>query len=865
MLDSDTKRRINTCRDILVGKVPDPKSQVEQITIAMIYKFMDDMDLESEELGGERKFFTEEYERYSWSKLVAPGVGGQEMLNIYSEALEKMVGNEKLPELFRTIFRNAYLPYRDPETLRSFLREINGFKYDHSERLGDAFEYLLSVLGSQGDAGQFRTPRHIIDFMVEIIDPKKNETIMDPACGTAGFLISSFKHILKANTTGVVSNPSSDSVVDAAEQALESPLRFSGDLLTAEDRKRLARNIKGYDISPDMVRLSLVNLYLHGFVDPQVEEYDTLISEDKWTEMADVILANPPFMSPKGGIPPHRRFQIQSKRSEVLFVDYIAEHLTPQGRAAIIVPEGIIFQSQNAYVALRKMLVDNHLVAVISLPPGVFNPYSGVKTSILILDRALAKSSDSIAFFKIENDGFALGSQRRAVKGGQLPQVKTELEAWLAGVRRGEAVGLESSLGFVVGKIRIAEDGDYNLSGESYRDTVARHSIWPLVNIGDVCNLINGRAFKPADWETKESGGLPIIRIQNLNNPEAPLNYYSGDVKPQYIVEPQELLFSWSGSRGTSFGAHIWRGDKAILNQHIFRVTFDRLVAEKQYLLHVLNAVVDQVEENLHGGVGLVHITKGNLEKIQIPLPPLDVQREIVAEIKGYQKVIDGARAVLANYRPHIPIDPAWPNASIADIAQVNPRKSEVKELPPQTVVSFVPMAILQENGALFTPVETKPLGEVAGSYTYFRDGDVLVAKVTPCFENGKAGIARNLTNGIGFGSSEYYVVRASDQTMPNWLFHWLTTGSFRERAAAKMTGTGGLQRVPRSVVEEEKIPLPPLDVQQAIVAEIEAEQALVNANRELITRFEAKIETAIARVWGAADAGDTTAAEGRA
>ncbi len=126
---------------------------------------------------------------------------------------------------------------------------------------------------------------------------------------------------------------------------------------------------------------------------------------------------------------------MQSKRSEVLFVDYIAEHLTPNGRAAIVVPEGIIFQSQSAYVALRKMLVENHLAAVISLPAGVFNPYSGVKTSILILDRAVAKASQHVAFFKIENDGFALGAQRKAVKGSQLAQVKTELAAGLKAAR----------------------------------------------------------------------------------------------------------------------------------------------------------------------------------------------------------------------------------------------------------------------------------------------------------------------------------------------------------------------------------------------------------------------------------------------
>jgi type I restriction enzyme M protein len=235
LLDADTKRRIDTARDILVGKVPDPKSQVEQITIALIYKFMDDMDAEAEELGGRRKFFTGEFARYGWAKLMSPGLGGYEMLNVYAEGVTKMPENPGIPPLFRDIFKNAYPPYRDPETLKSFLKIIDEFSYDHSERLGDAFEYLLSVLGSQGDAGQFRTPRHIIDFMVEIIDPKKTETLLDPACGTAGFLISSYKHILEAN-------------VDANGSST----------LTPDEKGRLAQNFK--DISPDMVRLSLVNM-----------------------------------------------------------------------------------------------------------------------------------------------------------------------------------------------------------------------------------------------------------------------------------------------------------------------------------------------------------------------------------------------------------------------------------------------------------------------------------------------------------------------------------------------------------------------------------------------------------------------------
>ncbi len=444
MLDTDTKRRIDTARDILVGKVPDPKSQVEQITIALIYKFMDDMDAEAEELGGGRKFFAGEYARYGWAKLMRSGLGGHETLSLYAEAIAKMPENPGIPLLFRDIFKNAFLPYRDPETLRAFLKIIDEFEYDHSERLGDAFEYLLSVLGSQGDAGQFRTPRHIIDFIVEVVDPKKTDTVLDPACGTAGFLISSFKHILRANTD-----------------------QDGNSTLTPDERGRLAANFKGYDISPDMVRLSLVNLYLHGFTDPHIYEYDTLTSQDRWTEYADVILANPPFMSPKGGIRPHNRFSVQSKRSEVLFVDYMAEHLTPSGRAGIIVPEGIIFQSQTAYTQLRKMLVEDYLVAVVSLPAGVFNPYSGVKTSILILDKALARQTDRIAFFKIENDGFGLGAQRRPMDKDDLPQARAEIAEYLGRLRSREAVAdFQPTLGLVVPKERIVASGDYNLSGE---------------------------------------------------------------------------------------------------------------------------------------------------------------------------------------------------------------------------------------------------------------------------------------------------------------------------------------------------------------------------------------------------------------
>jgi type I restriction enzyme M protein len=519
-LDIDTKRRIDTARDILVGKLPDPKSQVEQITIALIYKFMDDMDKQAEELGGKTKFFTGEFEKYSWSKIFDPRVSGFELVSLYAEAIERMDHNPNIPPLFREIFKNAYLPYRDPETLRMFLKVIGEFEYDHSERLGDAYEQLLSIMGSQGDAGQFRTPRHIIDFMVEVTDPQKTETILDPACGTAGFLIFSYNHILNKNRV--------DNNVN----------------LSPEERANLVQSIVGYDISPDMVRIALVNMYLHGFQNPKIHEYDTLTSEDRWNDYFDIILANPPFMSPRGGVRPHKRFSVQSKRSEVLFVDYIAEHLTPHGRGAVIVPEGINFKSENAYKKLRRSLIENSLYAVASLPAGVFNPYAGVKTSILFLDKNLAKKTDSILFVKINNDGFNLGAQRRKIKENDLPFALKIMQKYQQTINENKEMEFnanEAKLAHIVKKDKIFESGDYNLSGDRYKETLVYSGKWDFVKLSDVADVSSGNSA-PQDEKYFKNGKFPFYRTSDVAKLHVSTNLFkSADYLNEKAIKEKRL------------------------------------------------------------------------------------------------------------------------------------------------------------------------------------------------------------------------------------------------------------------------------------------------------------------------------------
>jgi len=821
-MDQDARRRIDNARDVLVGKIPDPKAQVEQITSALIYKFMDDMDKDAQGLGGKPTFFTNGYEKYAWSHILDQRLGGQERLNRYAEALSTMSQNPHLPQLFRTIFKDAFLPYRDPTTLNLFLKEIDGFTYDHSENLGDAYEYLLSILGSQGDAGQFRTPRHIIDFMVWVVDPKKNETMLDPASGTAGFLISSYRHIIEQN---------------------------HGHQLTPDEKERLAGNLQGYDIAPDMVRIGLVNMYLHSFPNPHIYEYDTLTSEDRWDEQFDICMANPPFMTPKGGIRPHKKFQIQANRSEVLFVDYIAEHLKSTGRAAVIVPEGIIFKSDNAYNKLRKMLVETWgLWGVVSLPAGVFQPYSGVKTSILFLDRVFAKKKDEILFVKVQNDGFDLGAQRRPIGKNDLPAAQEVLQAWLRGERR------ENPLDQWVSKAKIAQNGEYNLTGEHYREVVAANTEWPMVRLREVVDLLNGYAFRSENYV---DSGIRVVRITNVQKGHVedsdPKFYPTNTKEPidRYMLHESDLLVSLTGNVGR-VGVVPKELLPAALNQRVacLRIATDVLL-DSRFLFHLLNQ--DQFEsECIEAGNGIAqkNLSTEWLKDYRIPLPPLDIQHEIVTELDGYQRIIDGAKQVIANWKPTFDIDPSWPMVQLGDERlfrieaggtpdSTNPdywdgdiKWATLVDLPSENFVTEITDTVrkitalgLRESSAKLLPANT-----------------VLVSSRATI---GRIGIATTpLATNQGFKN---VVVRDPDKADAHYVALVLTR--LVDRMTALASG-GTFKEISKTNFMTLEVPLPSIEVQRAVVAEIMIEQDAVQQNKRLADLYEGKTKRAIENLW---------------
>lgn len=823
MLTKDIRKTIDNARDVLVGKIPNPQSQIEQITIAMIYKFMDDMDIESVEFGGERQFFVEELSEYAWSKIMSQQLGNEARMNLYTEALDKLQLSYRIPKLFRDIFKGAYLPFRDGQTLTLFLKEINDLSYNNSENLGNGFEYLLSIMGSQGDAGQFRTPRHIIDFIVDIVKPTKADTILDPACGTAGFLISAYKYIQKT------------------AEDLKQPL-------TPQERTALTENIQGYDISPDMVKLALVNMYLHKFKDPKIYEYDTLTQDTRWDNYFDCILANPPFMTPKGGIQPHNKFGVKANRSEVLFVDYIMEHLNSTGRAGVIVPEGIVFQSANAYKELRKKLVDeNYLYAVVSLPSGIFQPYSGVKTSILFMDRQLAKKTDKVLFVEIQNDGFDLGAQRRPIDKNDLPKALELINQWQNAINTKTDFSSDSQMITLVEKSKLGENEEYNLTASRYKVTQNFFNCkWDIVKLGDICDTTAGGTPLKSNEEFYIPAEIPWINSGEVRNGEifkaskyiSKLGLKKSSAK---LIPANSVLVAMYGATAGQVGLLRF---EAATNQAVCSILPNDKFNPK-FLYYILSSKTKSLIQMSVGGAQ-PNISQGIIKNLQIPLPPLEVQEEIVKELDGYQAVIDGAQKVVDNWKPTLPINPNWEKVKLGDVCDV---RDGTHDSPKYYEIGY-PLVTSKNliNGKIdFTNINyiSKEDYDKICQRSNVDNGDVLYAMI------GTIGnpVVVEKNRDFAIKNVALFKVGECNQKLNNKYLKYLLdnlTTDFNNQAI------GGTQKfVSLKFIRNYHIPLPSLETQEEMVSKIEKEEYAIEECRKLIELHKEKINTKIQSIWG--------------
>lgn len=607
--------------------------------------------------------------------------------------------------------------------------------------------------------------------------------------------------------------------------------------LTADDRKRLTKNFAGYDISPDMVRLSRVNMYLHHFTKPKISEYDTLTSEEKWDDCYDVILANPPFMTPKGGIMPHSRYRVKAKRSEVLFVDYIAEHLNPTGRAAIIVPEGIVFQSANAYKELRKYLVDDGLLyAVISLPVGIFNPYSGVKTSILLIDKSFARLKDEILFVKLNNDGFDLGAQRREIEGSEIPEIIRIIQKYHADLEPQTADNdiLHHPLVTIASKERVAEQ-DYILVGERYKVDKSLDSTYPVVPLSDICEINAENKNPTLAFGDDEFIYIDISSVENGTGKVDFSNKIKGTDAPsraKRAVKKGDILFSTVRPNLKAYG-YVEREDcDCCVASTGFAVISAKSMVLSKYVYYMLYSEPVQTQLSSMMGKGAYpSVNQKDVSQIQIPLPSLSIQEDFVAELDSYQKIIDGARQIVENYKPSIPISSSWEVIPLLNLCEnldskripITSSDRETGDVPyygASGIVDYVKDYIFDEPLLLIS-----------------EDGANLLARSTP--------IAFSIS-GKTWVNNHAHVLKFNNiytQRFVEFYINQVDISQYITGAAQPKLSQANLNKI--------CIPCPNIEVQEEIVRAIESVIHIVEQNKRLIAIFEQKMADKISEIWG--------------
>jgi type I restriction enzyme M protein len=399
---SGLRQKIDQLMNVLwSGGVNNPMDSIEQLSYLIFLRLLSERDEQAALIEkGYHRVFSGPWARYAWGNFVT--LTGNELFDTLRGAIEKL---HELPGLTSTgqeLFRNATLKIYDRPTLRAVVQVVADMDLDtHNGRdlKGDMYEYLLSKLSQSGTNGQFRTPRHIIDLIVGLVNPRAGLRICDPACGTAGFLISAYKHILTANT-----KPG-----DLARGVID------GSLLKPKQWEFLEQHaFTGFDNDANMVKIAILNLYLHQLEKAQIQHHNpltTTLTGQYPGKKFDIILANPPFAGRVQKESILADINLDTRDTELLFLKWFIDHLTEGGRAGVIVPSGVLFGSGKADRKVRELLLTEcDLQAVVTLPSGVFRPYSGVGTALFIFQRGTP--TKSVWFYELTGDGYSLDDKR---------------------------------------------------------------------------------------------------------------------------------------------------------------------------------------------------------------------------------------------------------------------------------------------------------------------------------------------------------------------------------------------------------------------------------------------------------------------
>ena len=499
MITGQLKSKIDKLwEEFWIGGIANPLTVIEQITFLMYARLLDMNETSDEKRTARigttfKRRFNDDQQHLRWHKLVHIESADTLMATVKDELFPYFKESAANAEgsLFAEFMKDAQLMVQKPSLLVKAVEMVSDLPLEQNDTKGDLYEYLLSKLTTAGINGQFRTPRHIIRAMIEMMDPRATDRICDPACGTAGFLSTTYEFMLEKYSSDV-GTVKSTVLNDKGEE--EEQVLYTGDLL-GEHRHHIDTDMfHGFDFDATMLRIAAMNLVMHGVAEPDIHYQDTLSQKFKERfpgeaeQGFDLILANPPFKGSLDAddVSPDILKKVKTKKTELLFVALILRMLKLGGRAAVIVPDGVLFGSSKAHQQLRKDLIDNNqLEGIVSLPSGVFKPYAGVSTAIVIFTKG--GSTDHVWFYDLQADGYSLDDKRTPLKGedsNDLPDALTQWQSYRQLVmNNADAEQLAQQFGDKTQKAFLVNADDirankYDLSINRYKEVVYEEEVY---------------------------------------------------------------------------------------------------------------------------------------------------------------------------------------------------------------------------------------------------------------------------------------------------------------------------------------------------------------------------------------------------
>ena len=625
MITGELKSKIDKLwEEFWTGGIANPLTVIEQVTFLM-YARMLDMNERRDEKRAERsgKPFKRRFSEFDQD------VRWESFRHLPAEQMYKLVKDDVFPHfkdlagegtLFAEFMKDAQLMIQKPSLLVKAVNMISELPLDSADVKGDLYEYLLSKLTTAGINGQFRTPRHIIRAMVEMLDPEANHRIADPACGTAGFLAVAYEYLVEKYTSpeGIYTEQLVNDKGEITEQKL-----YSGDLLH-EHRQHVDTDMfHGFDFDATMLRIAAMNLVMHGITEPDIHYQDTLSQRfsESFPKAAngafDLILANPPFKGSldEEDVDPQLLSMVKTKKTELLFVALILRMLKIGGRAGVVLPLGVLEGESKAHKDLRRALLSNQVEAIIALPHWVFKPYASVATAIIIFSKG--GETDNVWFYKLTSDGYSDGAKKEFVGGSDIPELLMLFNS-----------RFESSYKEVRSKHRFVsfseiKENDYDLCPNIYLRDYQYPSEYKTIRLGEVFNIVKGNAGAA---DATDSG-------YDFVTSSASFKRY-----PSYSFEGMAICVPLVSSTG--------HGHASINNIHYVDGKFEAasilavmMLKDKnkskeliEYVYAYLATHKDDVLVPYMKGAANVSLNVSRLSRIKIPLPPLDVQADVANE-----------------------------------------------------------------------------------------------------------------------------------------------------------------------------------------------------------------------------------------